>query len=155
LMLFWAASALLLWYLAHRRISPIQNGAASVGLAIVIAAGMYSHYYGAVTIVPIAVAELFRAIQYRQLNKPIIIATIVGASAGAGLLPLVVTARTFSAGFWRRPSLSDLEMCYGTILVNFAIPLFLVSAVAYFSRGINSRIEARKDLVADIAAISF
>ena len=121
-----------------------------------MATGLYTHYYCVFILVPVAFAEITRLVTAGRLNKAVASAVAAGTASVAGLLPLIQTARDFSAGFWRRPSWGDIESCYGNILLNVAVPVFATVAAAYLVRRPHSPDQAEPaDRVADAAVVGF
>ena len=156
LMVFWGTASLLLWYLAHTAVSAGRRASAAIGLGGVVAAGVYTHYYCVFVLVPISMAEITRLVTTGRFNKEVVLAVVAGTASAVGLLPLIQTARDFSSGFWRRPSWGDIELCYGNILLNAAIPLFVAAAAAYLVRRPDPPREAEPaDRVANAAVVGF
>lgn len=111
-----------------------RRAAAAAGLLAALVAALYTHYYGVFLVLPIALAEAARLATAGRVNAFAAGSAAAALASAAGLLPLVRTAREFSAGFWRRPSWADLEVCYGNMLLNAALPVFFAAAVVFLAR---------------------
>ena len=156
LMVFWGAAALLLWYLASHAKTAARRMWAAAGLGTALAAGIFSHYYCVLIVVPLGIAEATRLMTTGRIHKATVLALAVGAAQSLWLLPLVRTARGFSSGFWRHPSWADIEICYGNILLNFALPVFLTAGVAFGVRRTGPAPESEpEDRVADAAVLGY
>jgi hypothetical protein len=117
---------------------------------------MYSHYYCVLIVIPITIAEVVRFAKTYTIRWPIVIAMFAALASLIGLLPLIETARQFSAGFWRQPSWGDIEVCYGGMLPHFSFPVFLVAGTVYLTRRSPLEDDDRThDFIPDAAILGF
>jgi hypothetical protein len=108
------------------------RGPALVGLALALAAALWSHYYAVLLLVPLALGEGVRTWDRRRVDWPVWIA--LGAAAlSLGLLwPLVAVARTFIGGFWAHPHWAAVQYAYWLLLLPIQTPLLLLLLALVF-----------------------
>ena len=93
--------AMLSWQTAVRRQS--HRAWALVVLALSIALAINTHYYGVLLLVPLCAAELVRAGQSRQVDRPVLLAIGAGMAGAVFLLPFLKGASQFRANFQTGP----------------------------------------------------
>ncbi len=122
LMLGFCALTLLSWQRAaqvgHRTL-------ALTGLALSLAAGVYSHFYAILVFVPIVIGELVRALNRKSLDYPVCAAIIAGSLPVFLLIPLMKAGHQYSEHFWAQPGLASVPSAYANLLGGRA-PLFLI-----------------------------
>jgi hypothetical protein len=89
--------AMLGWQTAVRRQS--HRAWALAVLALSIALAINTHYYGVLLLVPLGAAELVRAGQSRQVDRPVLLAIGAGMAGAVFLLPFLKGASQFRANF--------------------------------------------------------
>jgi mannosyltransferase len=97
LVLGFAAAAVLCYQL---RADGIRPGLAVVGLALALAAATAFHYYGALVVVPIALAEIVRRRMRGRLDRAVVAALFAPVVPLAVALPLLREARRYAGAFW-------------------------------------------------------
>ena len=93
--------AMLSWQTAVRRQS--HRAWALVVLALAIALAINTHYYGVLLLVPLCAAELVRAGQSRQVDRPVLLAIGAGMAGAVFLLPFLKGASQFRANYQAAP----------------------------------------------------
>jgi hypothetical protein len=71
-----------------------------VGLALALAGATAVHYYGALVVVPIALAEAVRASRRRELDRAVVAALFAPLVPLAISIPLLQEARQYRGAFW-------------------------------------------------------
>jgi hypothetical protein len=110
-----------------------RRGPALAGLALALAAALWSHYYAVLLLAPLALGEGVRTRDRRRVDWPVW-AAFGAAALSLGLLwPLVVGAQPFASGFWARPLWSAVKYAYLLLLLPIQTPLLLalVALVLY------------------------
>ena len=102
---------------------------AAPGLAVVLAAALATHFYAVLLFVPLAAAELVRAVERRRLDVQIGLAFAAGASALLPLKPLIDQAKARVAGFWAKPVWANLPTTYSCELLSQTVLPLLAGAV--------------------------
>jgi hypothetical protein len=97
LVLGFAAAAILCHQL---RADGVRPRLAVVGLALALAAATAVHYYGALVVVPIALAEAVRASMRRELDRSVVAALFAPLVPLAVSIPLLQEARHYRGAFW-------------------------------------------------------
>jgi hypothetical protein len=92
---------MLSWQTAVRRQS--HRAWALVVLALAIALAINTHYYGVLLLVPLGAAELVRAGQSRQVDRPVLLAIGAGMAGAVFLLPFLKGASQFRANYQAAP----------------------------------------------------
>jgi len=137
LVLGFSALAWVLWqqatYGGSRKLSVL-------GFTVSLAAAVCCHYYAVFVFVLLGMGELVRSMARRRVDWPIWVAMMGALSPLLFLAPLIQQARTYSQGFWARPSLQSIPDAYAALLM--PTPL-LVLAVLILS-GIYSLTLSRK-----------
>ncbi|MDH4193261.1 MAG: glycosyltransferase family 39 protein [Nitrospirota bacterium] len=87
------------------------------GLAASLASAVCSHYYAVFVFVPLGIGELVRSMVRRRVDWPIWFAMLSALSPLVFLAPLIEQARTYSQGFWARPSLHSIPEAYAVLLM--------------------------------------
>ena len=89
--------AMVCWQTAARRES--ERTLALIALAVVVAVALNTQYFAILLLVPLCVAEVFRAYQRKRLDIPII-ASLAGGSAGILLvIPFMKAAKEFHTSY--------------------------------------------------------
>jgi hypothetical protein len=110
---------------------------ALAGLALSLAAALWTHYYAVLLLVPLALGEGVRTWIRRRVDRPVWAAFAVAALSLGLLWPLVAQARTFAGTFWARPEWAAVKPAYLALLPPLKTPLLvaLVALVFYPERG--------------------
>lgn len=98
-----------------------------LGLAVSLAAAVSSHYYAVFVFVPLGAGEFVRSLARRRIDWPIWFAMMGALSPLLFLAPLIQQARTYSQGFWARPSLHSIPDAYAVLLM--PTPLLVLAAL--------------------------
>jgi hypothetical protein len=113
--------AMISWQTAARR--ETKRTFALVALAVAIALGLNTHYFGVLLLVPLCAAELFRTLQLRRLDLPVLASIAAGAAGIAFTLPLIKAAGEFRPSYNASLNLGDsvwvLYGVYGELLSHF------------------------------------
>ncbi len=124
LVLAFSSLAWLLWqhatYGRSRKLSVL-------GFATSLGAAVCSHYYAVFVFVPLGVGEFVRSMIRRRIDWPIWFAMMCGLFPLVFLAPLIQQARTYTQGFWARPSLSSIPEAYSVLLM--PAPLLVLAAL--------------------------
>ncbi len=99
-----AALALLCW----QRADGPRSRWWSLGLASALALAVSMHYYSVLLFVPLATAEACRSWVKKRLNWSVWLAFAAAAACLLLYLPLIHSARSYSATFWSKPRLDSL-----------------------------------------------
>ena len=131
LVLAFSSLAWMFWqhatYVRFRKLSVL-------GFAASLSAAVCSHYYAVFVFVPLGVGEFVRSIDRRQIDWPIWVAMMGALSPLLFMAPLIQQARTYSQGFWARPSLQSIPDAYSVLLM----PTPLLALVVLILSGIYS-----------------
>ena len=106
---------------------------ALAGLAVCLALTISTHYYAVLLFVPIGLAELAGSRDCKRADRPLWCALVAGAIPLIFFLPLMREARTYSVGFWARPTWDELGKSYLSYVGELGVPLvgtLIVLAVA-------------------------
>ena len=95
-------------------------------LALALAAGMWNHYYAALTYVPIACGEAVRTWRSRRLDRGVLAAVAASVVASMPMLALGVAAAAQSATFWSPASLDQIVETYYFLLEPLMLRRFVV-----------------------------
>jgi uncharacterized membrane protein len=101
-----SALCLLCWQVAGDT-AGWRRWAALVGLALCAAASVATHFYAVLLLAALGLAELFRAGWTRRLDVPVWLGLAVAGVPLVAFRPLIANARSFAAGSWAAPSLTD------------------------------------------------
>lgn len=99
---------------------------AVIALALFLAAGLSTYYYAVLLFVPIALGELWRSFQRKEVHWRIWAALAIGAIPLLTMLPLIKPAKQFAAGFWTAVDSPAVVEIYSNILGAPAIVLLLL-----------------------------
>jgi 4-amino-4-deoxy-L-arabinose transferase-like glycosyltransferase len=97
LVLGFAAAAVLCHQL---RADGLRPGLAVIGLALALAAATAVHYYGALVVLPIALAEAVRWRMRQKLDRAVVVALFAPVVPLAISIPLLQEARRYAGAFW-------------------------------------------------------
>jgi hypothetical protein len=94
---------------------------ALLGLAIAIAATLNTHYFGILVLLPICAAELWRTIERRQFDWPMLSAIGAGTAAVLFTRPFMKAAGEFKTHYYNEGSvgLHDITRAYRSLFVNY------------------------------------
>jgi hypothetical protein len=101
--------------------------------AITVAASVWNHYYGAVTLLPVLIGEVYRGAKRQSIDWPLVGWASMGALCCLPLLALMHNAVGQGATYWRHASWSDVGKTYTFLfhdLWTFNSPLLVVLALA-------------------------
>lgn len=118
------AATLLCWQTATRRDNPAAPSRLTplVLLALAIALTLNTHYFGILLLVPLCLAELFRTIQRRRLDIPVITAIAAGTLGILGVLPFQPAAAEFGKHYYNAGfvSLRAITQAYRSLFVSYS-----------------------------------
>ena len=98
-------------------------------LAVSVAAGVWSHYFAALALLPIGAGELARLAQRRRVDRGVAGALVAAGALASPMVRLAHEASSQAATFWTRASLADIGPTY-TFLLNRAIDWPVIVAAA-------------------------
>jgi hypothetical protein len=101
-----------------------------VTIALTLALALSAHYYAVLLLMPLALGEATNTVVDRKVDTPVWVAIVSPLAVFIVWWPLVLTARSWSARFWARPSLPQVLDVYRHILESLALPLVLSVAGA-------------------------
>ena len=127
LALGFTALALASWQAASE---PARRSLALAGVALGIAGAVSSHYYAALVVGPLALAEAVRWASERRIRLGVPLAFGVGLTPLLCFLPLIGAARTYSVSFWARPEWSHAAITYFVLLLPSGPALWAMIALA-------------------------
>ena len=111
LLLFFSTLTITCWMAGAR---PNRSKWALAGVALFLAAAVWSHYYGVLLLAPLATGELIRSARSRRIDWLVWMAMFGGALTLIACLPLIeVNRQLYSKGFW---SVAVPEHFYTTYL---------------------------------------
>jgi len=132
LLLGFYALTLLSWQSAIRRSATTSGGPSFRGfitkgwgalllLALSIALTLNSHYFGVLLLIPLCAAELFRTIQRRRLDLPVVAAIIAGMACIVFALPFQKPAAEFRQHYYNggTVSLHAVTQAYRALFVDY------------------------------------
>ena len=127
--------ALLAW---QRAVDRPRNAARVLALVAALCIGPFSHYFGVLSIAPVAAGEIYRSVSRRRVDW-----RIAGALAATGLLlllllPFARNAASMSGAFWAsRFGVADVFHYFRVTLQHAEAPaaIVLVGFVVYAFRG--------------------
>jgi hypothetical protein len=90
--------AMVSWQAATRRQS--QRTGSLIVLALAVALTLNTHYFGVLLLLPLCAAELFRTIQRRRMDLPVVVAIIIGMACIAFALPFEKSAAEFRKNYY-------------------------------------------------------
>lgn len=137
----WFALVLLGWSEAAAG----RRAAANLALmSIALAAGVWTHYYFVLALLPVAVGEGVRQLRGRRLEKAPWLAMGIAGVAMLGLLPLAEAAASQRPAFWARPQKPGVAGIYPYLHADFGLPhvviaLLLLLAAVQTLRRLRSR----------------
>ena len=109
--------------------------------AVTCAATLWTHYFGAVTFVPIACGELYRWAKQRSPDWRLWLAGAAGLLLCAPLVGLLRNASAAGSTYWRQAAWADVPETYRLLFHNiweinpWALALLGVAVVIGFARG--------------------
>ena len=89
---------MLSWQTATRR--QTSRTGALITLAVALAVALNTHYFGVLLLLPLCAAELFRTIERRRLDLPVIAAIVVGITSIVFALPFERAAGEFRKNYY-------------------------------------------------------
>jgi hypothetical protein len=119
-----SAAALAAW---QRRTEGSRWAAAL--LALSLAALVWTHYYGVLAFLPIAVGELVRTRERRRIDWGVWAAMAGGSLALFALLPFIRTARQLGAAYWSKVGILQAVSIYETLMERLSIPAAILLGV--------------------------
>lgn len=117
--------ALLMWLLAS---AGERRPWTVLGLAVGLCLAVASHYYVALFVGALAIAEFVRTLHRRSIDFAIWCAFVAAAIPLFIFAPLILKARTYSGHFWAVPYWSAMAQWYHEMLG--MLPLVLIAAAA-------------------------
>ncbi|WP_158942194.1 glycosyltransferase family 39 protein [Granulicella sp. S190] len=137
------ALAMLSWQTATRR--PSQRTASLIVLAAAIALTLNTHYFGILLLPPVCAAELFRTIQRRKLDLPVLAVIVAGMASIVCALPFQKAAGEFRRNYYNAGEVGyhAITQAYRSLFVDYthasltlqhfaAIGLVLFAAILLF-----------------------
>ena len=111
--------ALLSWQTATRRQS--QRTGCLILLALAVALTLNTHYFGVLLLLPLCAAELFRTIERRRLDLPVIGAILIGMACVAFALPFERSAAEFRKNYYNAGEVSyhAITQAYRSLFMNY------------------------------------
>lgn len=89
--------AMICWQAASRH-EP-SRAMALMGLAVTVALALNTQYFGVLLLAPLGVAELFRALQRRRVDVPMVVALAAGTAGIAFVIPFISAAKAFQGAY--------------------------------------------------------
>jgi len=119
LMLGWFALAMVSWQTAVRRESHRTWALLSLALAVIMA--LNTHYFGVLLLVPLCGAELYRSVQRRRLDIPVLASIGAGAAGILLTLPFMKAVRVFHDHYYQHDGarLSVIARTYLSVLPGY------------------------------------
>lgn len=160
LVLGFAAAAVL----GHQlRADGVRPRLAVVGLALTLAGATAVHYYGALVVVPIALAETVRASMRRELDRGVVVALFAPLVPFAVSIPLLQEARQYRGAFWTEFDLGSAPEFFvfllrAEVFSSSRIPTWLGLAFSGVVIGASLVVLLRRERVAQVeigAAVGF
>jgi len=140
LMLGWFALAMVSWQTAIRR--EAHRTLALILLTVSIVMALNTHYFGILLLVPLCGAELYRSVQRRRLDIPVVASICAGAAGILFTLPFMKAVHVFHEHYYQNDGarLSVIAKTYLSILPGYgfthrhaaiAAVVLAVAAVAF------------------------
>lgn len=130
LLLFFTTLTITCW-MAHARAN--RSKWALAGVALFLAAAVWSHYYGVLLLAPLATGELIRTARSRRIDWPVWMAMFGGALTLIACLPLIeVNRQLYSKAFWSPAEAAHFYFAYHYIVAPGSRS-FLVAAIVLVS----------------------
>ncbi|MEO6543196.1 MAG: glycosyltransferase family 39 protein, partial [Nitrospiraceae bacterium] len=107
----------LAWVFWQQATSGRSRKISVLGLAASLAAAVCCHYYAVFVFIPFGVGEFVRSVVRQRVDWPIWLAMTGALFPLLFLSPLIQQARTYSQGFWARPSLQSIPDAYSALLM--------------------------------------
>lgn len=154
-MLLFSCLALCCWQSIR---SGRRRGLSFLGLAASIAAGIYSHYYGVLVLLPLAAAEAVSTTTSRRAEPLVSCAIALGGASCLPLVGLARSARRFAGSFWSGSDFSTVSRSYRELFtdgipVAAAAAVFFLLSMALFGRsGRRGRAERIAGMRPELAA---
>jgi len=119
LLLGWCGLMMVSWQAAIRRES--QRAFALVMLALAIGLALNTHYYSVLLLVPLCGAEIFRSLQRRRLDIPVLAAIGAGMACMVFALPFTKEAAEFRQHFFddNGSNYRVISQSYRSLFVNY------------------------------------
>ncbi len=108
------ALALLLWREATE--GGPWSKAACLGLGITLAAGVSTHWYSVLLVVPLGLGELERTWRTRKVSPWVWVAFAAGFIPLLFYGPLLANGRQYSGNFWAKPTWTAIPLTYASLL---------------------------------------
>jgi cytochrome c biogenesis protein CcdA len=133
------ASACISLFAWQRSVENPKSKFAPALLAVSLAMGIYTHFYGIFNYIPLLVGETLRSFERRRISLPIIVSILVSLGLALGVYPFAVNARYLSEGFHTRNfDITTAIELYRMLLFNFtlagAVSLVFVVIIAAVGR---------------------
>lgn len=111
--------AMLSWQTATRRES--QRTGSLIVLALAIALTLNTHYFGVLLLLPLCAAELFRTIERRRFDLPVVAAILIGMACVAFALPFERSAAEFRRNYYNAGEVSyhAITQAYRSLFMNY------------------------------------
>ena len=119
LLLGWFGLAMVSWQAATRRES--QRTLALITLALAVGLALNTHYYSVLLLIPLCGAELFRTLQRRRLDLPVLAAIGAGMACMVFTLPFAKAAAAYRTHFFDDNGLNfrQITQSYRTLFVDY------------------------------------
>jgi Dolichyl-phosphate-mannose-protein mannosyltransferase len=111
--------AMVSWQTATRRSS--QRTFALVILALAVGLTLNTHYFGVLLLLPLCLAELFRTIQRKRIDLPILSSILIGLSAIVFVFPFLKAAAEFRKNYYNAGAISyhDITQAYRSLFLDY------------------------------------
>jgi hypothetical protein len=111
--------AMVSWQHATRRAS--QRTASLILLALAVALTLNTHYFGVLLLLPLCAAELFRTIQRRRLDLPVVADILFGMACIAFALPFEKSAAVFRKNYYNAGKVSyhTITVAYRSLFLDY------------------------------------
>ncbi len=128
LLLCFSIASLLLW---RQVVDGRNKNLPAIGLALALAAGISSNYFGGLAVFPIAIGEAARTFQEKRFCWRVWLALLAGSASILAYLPLIHAAMIrFIPHAWDKAKLSNIPGAYFEMIDYVLIPaLILLAAV--------------------------
>jgi 4-amino-4-deoxy-L-arabinose transferase-like glycosyltransferase len=142
LLLGFYALALLSWQRATRNRDGMTRAGPLAGLAVAVALTLNSHFFGVLLLIPLWGAELYRSLERRRVDIPVVAAIIAGMACLAFTLPFQRAAGEFRKHYYNAGTISlhAVTQAYRSLFVDYtrtsmrtqhmAAALFVAGALA-------------------------
>jgi len=139
LLLGFALAALAAWNAANQHAESSSNSTRRylylAAMALALACGLSSNYYGVLAFFPIAAGELYRLITTRKLHPGVWLAMFLAALPLLAFRPLIHANLTeFGPHAWNKPQLSMISDSYLVIVEGIIWPVLILFAIWLWKR---------------------